>query len=76
MQTGEVRERNLTGIEFSMDFPIVNGDFTGLKNRYGYCQVVNSIASSTSGDYKKFKTILLKIVTFNLIIYILLNVKI
>lgn len=33
MQTGEVRERNLTGTEFSMDFPIVNGNFTGVKNR-------------------------------------------
>ncbi|KAM3735675.1 hypothetical protein ACB098_10G104500 [Castanea mollissima] len=30
MQTGEVRERNLTGTEFSMDFPMINENFTGL----------------------------------------------
>ena len=50
MQTGEVRERNLTGIEFSLDFPKINGNFTGVKNKYGYAQVVDSVASSTSGD--------------------------
>ncbi|KAM4086461.1 hypothetical protein ACJW30_10G103100 [Castanea mollissima] len=49
MKTGEVRERNLTGTEFSMDFPIINGNFTGLKNKYGNTQVVDSIASSTAG---------------------------
>jgi carotenoid cleavage dioxygenase-like enzyme len=49
MQTGQVRERNLTGTQFSMDFPIINPDFTGLQNRYGYTQVLDSIASSTSG---------------------------
>lgn len=49
MQTGEVRERNLTGTKFSMDFPIINEKFTGVKNRYGYSQVVDSTASSTSG---------------------------
>ncbi|XP_038699168.1 carotenoid 9,10(9',10')-cleavage dioxygenase 1-like [Tripterygium wilfordii] len=49
MKTGEVKERYLTGIEFAMDFPMINVDFTGLKNRYGYTQVVDSIASSASG---------------------------
>ncbi|KAK7850270.1 carotenoid 9, partial [Quercus suber] len=52
MQTGEVRERNLTGTEFSMDFPMINENFTGIKNKYGYTQVVDSIASSTSGFVK------------------------
>ncbi|XP_041018063.1 carotenoid 9,10(9',10')-cleavage dioxygenase 1-like [Juglans microcarpa x Juglans regia] len=52
MQTGEVRERNLTATEFSMEFPIINGNFTGVKNKYGYTQVVDSIASSTSGMMK------------------------
>ncbi|GLT53564.1 hypothetical protein SLA2020_268270 [Shorea laevis] len=52
MQTGQVRERNLTGTQFSMDFPIINPDFTGLQNRYGYTQVLDSIASSTSGMVK------------------------
>ncbi|KAK0572200.1 hypothetical protein LWI29_027734 [Acer saccharum] len=49
MQTGEVKERNLIGTEFSMDFPMINGDYTGLKNKYGYTQIVDSKASSASG---------------------------
>ncbi|KAJ7958565.1 carotenoid 9,10(9',10')-cleavage dioxygenase 1-like [Quillaja saponaria] len=49
MKTGDVKERNLTGTEFSMDFPVINGNFTGLKNKYGYTQVVNSTVSSSSG---------------------------
>ncbi|CAB4266487.1 unnamed protein product [Prunus armeniaca] len=52
MNTGKVRERFLTGKEFSMDFPMINGAFSGVKNRYGYTQVVDSIASSTSGMLK------------------------
>lgn len=51
MQSGEVRERYLTGKKFSMDFPMINGAFSGVKNRYGYAQVVDSIASSTSGNW-------------------------
>ncbi|XP_038699166.1 carotenoid 9,10(9',10')-cleavage dioxygenase 1-like isoform X2 [Tripterygium wilfordii] len=49
MKTGEVKERYLTGTEFAMELSMINGDFTGLKNRYGYTQVVDSIASSASG---------------------------
>ncbi|KAK0571518.1 hypothetical protein LWI29_017420 [Acer saccharum] len=49
MQTGEVKERNLIGTKFSMDFPMINGDYTGLKNKYGYTQIVDSKASSASG---------------------------
>ncbi|KAL5558680.1 hypothetical protein UlMin_034891 [Ulmus minor] len=52
MRTGEVRERNLTGKDFSMDFPMINSKFTGLKNSFGYAQVINSTASSTSGKPK------------------------
>ncbi|ONI33839.1 hypothetical protein PRUPE_1G449100 [Prunus persica] len=52
MNTGKVMERYLTGKEFSMDFPMINGAFAGVKNRYGYSQVVDSIASSTLGMLK------------------------
>jgi carotenoid cleavage dioxygenase len=52
MKTGDVKERYLTGTEFSMDFPMINGDFTGVKNKYGYTQVIDCSASSDSGDYK------------------------
>ncbi|GLT48206.1 hypothetical protein SLA2020_218460 [Shorea laevis] len=52
MQTGDVKERYLTGNNFSMDFPVVNGACSCVKNKYGYTQVVDSIASSTSGMAK------------------------
>ncbi|GKV44875.1 hypothetical protein SLEP1_g52016 [Rubroshorea leprosula] len=47
-----VKERNLMGNNFSMDFPMVNGAYSCVKNKYGYTQVVDSIASSTSGMAK------------------------
>ncbi|KAK8991648.1 hypothetical protein V6N11_062651 [Hibiscus sabdariffa] len=51
-QTGDVKEKNLTGTEFSMDFPFINEAFIGLQNNYGYCQIRDSIASSASGMAK------------------------
>ncbi|KAI3698406.1 hypothetical protein L2E82_41926 [Cichorium intybus] len=50
METLEVKERDVTGTEYSMDFPIINEDFTGLKHQYGYAQVINSLASSKAGN--------------------------
>ncbi|EXB58586.1 hypothetical protein L484_008741 [Morus notabilis] len=48
MQTGKVRERNLTAdTEFSMDFPMINPSFTGLKNKFGYTQVVHDSRESS-----------------------------
>ncbi|OWM86606.1 hypothetical protein CDL15_Pgr015641 [Punica granatum] len=52
MKTGDVKERNVTGKEFSVDFPIINGNFTGLRNKFGYAQVVDSSASSKAGPVK------------------------
>ncbi|KAK8553519.1 hypothetical protein V6N13_062321 [Hibiscus sabdariffa] len=52
MQTGDVKERNLTGTEFAMDFPFINDAFIGLQNNYGYGQVRDSVASSASGMAK------------------------
>ncbi|KAL0394080.1 UNVERIFIED_CONTAM: Carotenoid 9,10(9',10')-cleavage dioxygenase 1 [Sesamum latifolium] len=52
MLTGEVAEKNLTGAEYSMDFPIVNEKYIGKKNKFGYTQVVDSDASSMSGMAK------------------------
>lgn len=49
MKTGDVNERNLTGNEFSMEFPLINEKSTGIRNKYGYAQLVNSAASSSSG---------------------------
>ncbi|KAK3435876.1 hypothetical protein EUGRSUZ_C00309 [Eucalyptus grandis] len=42
METGEVQELNLMGTEFSIDFPFINAEFTGLRNACGYAQVINS----------------------------------
>lgn len=50
METGDVKERNLTGTDFSMDFPVINEDFTGVRHKYGYTQVLDSMASSSSGE--------------------------
>ncbi|XP_021276993.1 carotenoid 9,10(9',10')-cleavage dioxygenase-like isoform X2 [Herrania umbratica] len=52
MRTGHVKERNLTGTQFPMDFPLIHGAFTGLKNKYAYAQVRDCIASSSSGMAK------------------------
>lgn len=49
MKTGEVCERYLTGTDFSMDFPLINNQFAGLKNRFGYSQVVHTPASINCG---------------------------
>ncbi|KAL7610188.1 hypothetical protein Lser_V15G10472 [Lactuca serriola] len=52
MKTMEVKERNVTGTKYSMDFPMINADFTGLNHKYGYTQVIDSVASSNSGRTK------------------------
>ncbi|ONI33841.1 hypothetical protein PRUPE_1G449300 [Prunus persica] len=49
MVSGNVEERNLTGTDFSMDFPFINEQVTGLKHKYGYTQVIDSMASSDTG---------------------------
>ncbi|RDX61223.1 Carotenoid 9,10(9',10')-cleavage dioxygenase 1, partial [Mucuna pruriens] len=54
MQTGEVKERDLCGTNVVyMDFPMINGNFIGNRNRYAYTQVVDPIASSTQ-DVPKY----------------------
>ncbi|KAJ6745611.1 DIOXYGENASE putative-RELATED [Salix koriyanagi] len=49
MKTGEVKERNLTGTKFSLEFPMINPSFNGLKNKFGYTQIVHEPASISSG---------------------------
>ncbi|KAL6296378.1 hypothetical protein ACE6H2_004520 [Prunus campanulata] len=46
MVSGDEEERNLTATDFSMDFPFINEQVTGLKHKYGYTQVIDSMASS------------------------------
>ncbi|XP_031125654.1 carotenoid 9,10(9',10')-cleavage dioxygenase 1-like [Ipomoea triloba] len=52
MHTGEVKQRILTGTDFSMEFPMINHNFVGVRNKFGYTQVVGSQASSISGMAK------------------------
>ncbi|KAL2543568.1 carotenoid 9 [Forsythia ovata] len=52
MKTRGMKHGNLTGTQFSMDFPFINGNFVGLKNKYAYTQVVDSTASSAAGMAK------------------------
>ncbi|KAJ1377580.1 Carotenoid oxygenase [Sesbania bispinosa] len=48
MLTGEVKEKDLSGAKLVyMDFPMVNENFIGIKNRYAYTQVVDPMASPT-----------------------------
>ncbi|ESW09210.1 hypothetical protein PHAVU_009G109200 [Phaseolus vulgaris] len=48
MHTGEVKEKDICGANVVyMDFPVINGNFIGVRNRYAYTQVVDPIASST-----------------------------
>ncbi|KAJ0714317.1 putative 9-cis-epoxycarotenoid dioxygenase [Helianthus annuus] len=49
MKTGEVKERFLTGKLDSMDFPMINENLTGFKNKYGFAQTVDLDASSFAG---------------------------
>ncbi|KAF6164196.1 hypothetical protein GIB67_010166 [Kingdonia uniflora] len=52
IKTGETKERYITGSTFSMDFPMINEKFNGIRNKYGYTQVVDSLASSSCGMAK------------------------
>jgi len=54
MHTGEVKEKDICGANIIyMDFPVINGNFIGVRNRYAYTQVVDPIASSTQGTLLK-----------------------
>ncbi|ONK69111.1 uncharacterized protein A4U43_C05F19470 [Asparagus officinalis] len=52
MKTGNAMERYLTGCEFALEFPMMNDSFSGQHNKYGYAQVVDSIASSICAKLK------------------------
>lgn len=55
MQTGEVKEKNLCGDKVVyMDFPMINENFIGIKNRYGYTQVVDPNSFSLKNYVPKY----------------------
>lgn len=49
MKTGEVKERNLSGTKYSMDFPMINENHTGIRNKFAYTQIIDTKASSAAG---------------------------
>ncbi|KAL8216882.1 hypothetical protein R6Q57_023719, partial [Mikania cordata] len=55
MKTGEVKERFLTGKSYSMDFPMINENFTGLRNKYGYAQIVDYLDASSLSGMPKYR---------------------
>ncbi|XP_039142977.1 carotenoid 9,10(9',10')-cleavage dioxygenase 1-like [Dioscorea cayenensis subsp. rotundata] len=52
LKTHRVEEGYLIENGVAMDFPVINNQFTGIKNKYSYTQVADSIASSTIGMFK------------------------
>ncbi|KAG4197796.1 hypothetical protein ERO13_A05G047200v2 [Gossypium hirsutum] len=55
VRTGDVKERNVIGANnLPMEFPIINGAFTGLKNKYGYTQVCHCDSISSTGGMGRF----------------------
>ncbi|XP_062194124.1 carotenoid 9,10(9',10')-cleavage dioxygenase-like [Phragmites australis] len=52
LKTKAVSGEYLTGTDFSLEFPIINNQYTGLQHSYAYAQVVDSLTSS-SANYEK-----------------------
>ncbi|GJN29577.1 hypothetical protein PR202_gb17813 [Eleusine coracana subsp. coracana] len=52
MKSGTTNEGYITSDKVAMDFPIINDKFIGIRNKYGYAQVVDSLASSKTGLFK------------------------
>ena len=53
MRTGQVEEKYLTAYEEpSMDFPFINENFTGIKNKFGYTHVIDTTGTLIGGIYE------------------------
>ncbi|OEL12993.1 Carotenoid 9,10(9',10')-cleavage dioxygenase 1, partial [Dichanthelium oligosanthes] len=52
LESGTTKEGYLTSEEVAMDFPVINENFIGVRNKYGYTQVVDSVATSKTGLFK------------------------
>ncbi|RLM54222.1 hypothetical protein C2845_PM10G03560 [Panicum miliaceum] len=56
LESGTANEGYITSENVAMDFPVINDKFIGIRNKYGYAQVVDSLATSKTGLFK-FKMI-------------------
>ncbi|XP_060963184.1 carotenoid 9,10(9',10')-cleavage dioxygenase 1 [Cannabis sativa] len=55
MKNGIIKEKKLTlDSEYSMDYPTINENYIGLKNKFGYAQVVDPISATTSNNLLKY----------------------
>ncbi|KAF8783777.1 hypothetical protein HU200_000213 [Digitaria exilis] len=52
LESGITTEAYITTEDVAMDFPVINENFTGIRNKYGYTQVVDSVATSKTGLFK------------------------
>uniref|UniRef100_J3MBI8 Uncharacterized protein n=1 Tax=Oryza brachyantha TaxID=4533 RepID=J3MBI8_ORYBR len=52
LKDGTTKEGYLTNENVAMDFPVINENFVGIENKYGYAQVVDSVATSKIGLFK------------------------
>ncbi|CAL4933445.1 unnamed protein product [Urochloa decumbens] len=46
LESGIASEGYITSDDVAMDFPVINENFTGTRNKYGYTQVVDSVETS------------------------------
>lgn len=58
-----MKEGYLTGPEPAMDFPVINNSIMGMKNKYGYTQGLDTIASSNAAKYIVHENVLQRSLT-------------
>jgi carotenoid cleavage dioxygenase-like enzyme len=49
--SGTTNKGYITSDEVAMNFPVINDKFIGIRNKYGYAQVVDSLATSKTGNF-------------------------
>ncbi|CAN6164993.1 unnamed protein product [Urochloa humidicola] len=52
LESGTTNEGYITSGKVAMDYPVINDKFTGIRNKYGYAQVADSLATSKTGLFK------------------------
>ncbi|TVU32990.1 hypothetical protein EJB05_24758, partial [Eragrostis curvula] len=52
LESATTNEGFISSEKIAMDFPVINENFTGIRNSYGYAQVVDSEATSKTGLFK------------------------
>ncbi|CAL4941844.1 unnamed protein product [Urochloa decumbens] len=52
LKSGIASEGYITSDDVAMDFPVINENFIGTRNKYGYTQVVDSVETSITGLFK------------------------